>query len=59
MKVTVRILKAKNDRLWYRNKIGQEFKVKPVKGSKHPKYEMKTGENTFKIIYAEDCEEIT
>ena len=56
MKITVKILKAKSEILWYANKIGQEFVVKKVEGK--DRYEFKTGENSYRVIYAEDCEVI-
>ena len=57
-KVTVKITKAKNDHLWYKDKIGQEFEVKPAEDSREPCYEMRVREGVYRIIYAEDCEKV-
>lgn len=57
-KVTVKITKSRNDHLWYRNKIGQEFKVRPVENAGEKCYEYSLGENRSRIIYGEDCEEV-
>tara|TARA_R110000851_G_scaffold41011_2_gene103150 strand:+ start:2760 stop:2936 length:177 start_codon:yes stop_codon:yes gene_type:complete len=54
-RIIVKILKSKTDNLWYKNKIGQQFKVK--KTDDKTRYYMKYGENQ-RIIYKEDCEEI-
>lgn len=52
--LTVKILKSKTDVLWYRNKIGQTFKVKEIEGK--DRYEIPMGEGKSRIIYKEDCE---
>jgi hypothetical protein len=52
----VKILKFKNDNLWYRNRIGQEIKVKEIENKDY--YEVKVKGNRSKIIYKEDCEKI-
>lgn len=54
--VTVRILKSKTDLLWYKNKIGQSFKVRKVPGKNQ--YEQRIDEKRSRLIYGEDCEEI-
>tara|TARA_R110001606_G_scaffold367134_1_gene522524 strand:- start:563 stop:745 length:183 start_codon:yes stop_codon:yes gene_type:complete len=55
-KLLVKILKFKNDNLWYKTKIGQEIIVKEVEDKDY--YEIKLKDNNSKIIYKEDCEKI-
>lgn len=55
-KLTVEIIKAKSNHLWYREKIGQQFKVKD---EGHPEHLTASSENNIsKIIYREDCKEV-
>ena len=48
--ITVKILKSKTDNLWYRNKIGKEYKVT----DSDDRYYSVRG--TYQVIYKEDCE---
>ena len=48
--ITVKILKSKTDNLWYKNKIGKEYKVK----DSDVRYYSVRG--TYQVIYKEDCE---
>ena len=50
--ITVKILKSKTDNLWYKNKIGKEYKVK----DSDDRYYYVRG--TYQVIYKEDCEPI-
>jgi hypothetical protein len=56
-RLTVKITKAKNDVLWYRDKINEEFKVID-KGGGSSVYELKGKGHVSRIIYKEDAEEL-
>ena len=56
-RLTVKISKAKNDWLWYNEKIGEEFKVID-QGEGTDTYELKGKGHVSKIIYKEDAEEL-
>lgn len=48
--ITVKILRSKTDSLWYKDKIGKEYKVK----DSDDRYYSVRG--TYQVIYKEDCE---
>ena len=54
--LTVKIIRAKNDVLWYRNKIGKQFEVREEPKKNY--YTAFSKENASKIIYKSDCEKV-
>tara|TARA_R110002126_G_scaffold129038_2_gene271709 strand:+ start:830 stop:1012 length:183 start_codon:yes stop_codon:yes gene_type:complete len=54
--ITVKVLKSKTDVMWYRDRIGNTFKVMKIEGKDY--YEISTGKSSSKIIFKEDCKEL-
>lgn len=55
--VIIKILKSRNDVLWYRHFIGKELQAREV--AKQNYYEIPETSGISKIVYKEDCELIT